>query len=106
MVFQYLELDVEYILTIVDDGYTVTMLDFGMFENLDVTVAEYISEKQEYNLYYHPSSEAIPIENRQSCKDAYIKGITEALTCFDDGTYALLYNALMHYYIMHLWRYI
>lgn len=80
------------------------MIDFGMFENLDVTltnyetIAEYISEKQEFNLYYHPSSEGIPPERRQSCKDAYIKGFTDAFECFDDGTYTSLYNTLIEIY--------
>lgn len=99
-------IDAEYLLTVSEDGFAVTMIDFGMFSDLNVTadnyaeVAKTISDQQEYNLYYHPYSEAIPEDRQESCKIAYLQGFTEAFNCFDDGdnTYRPLFNALLTLY--------
>ena len=99
-------IDVEYILTVSEQGLAVTMLDFGMFGDINLTptnvkeVAEEISTKQEYNLYYHPYSDAIPQDRRESCRFAYIKGFTEAFNCFENDNYRPLYDALIEIYNM------
>jgi hypothetical protein len=96
--------DAEYILTVSPTGLNVSMLDFGMFADLNVTpdnyqeVAQYISDQQELNLYYHPYSEAIPADRQQSCKNSYIEGFTKAYKRFDSDTYSQLYNALIDIY--------
>ena len=98
-------IDVEYILTVGPDGYTVTMLDFGMFADININsdnyqeIAQNISDQQELNLYYHPHSDAIPLNNRQSCKDSYIQGFTEAFRAFDTNLYTKLYDALIMIYV-------
>lgn len=98
-------IDVEYILTVGSDGYNVTMIDFGFFTDLNITssnyqeVAQNISDQQELNLYYHPYSDAIPINHRESCKDAYIRGFTEAYNTFNTEIYSQLYNALISIYM-------
>ena len=62
-------------------------------------VAKEISNHQERNLYYHPYTDAIPLDRQKSCKIAYIKGLTEALNCFDDdGVYRPLYDELIKLY--------
>jgi hypothetical protein len=95
--------DVEYILTVKDGNLNVTMIDFGMFEDLNVNsnykeIANKISEAQEFNLYYHPYSEAIPEAYKESCKISFINGITEAYNCFDNPIYKSLYDELITIY--------
>lgn len=94
-------IDAEYILTIGDDGYTITMLDFGLFSNINLSspgLAEEISLAQEYNLYYHPSSDSIPYNHKESCKQAYIQGFTDAYYCFNNTAYQSLYYELIDIY--------
>ncbi len=94
-------IDAEYILTIGKDSYTVTMIDFGLFSDINLSVpglAEEISLAQENNLYYHPSSEAIPYEHQESCKRAYISGFTDAYNCFNNVAYQRLYEELIAIY--------
>jgi hypothetical protein len=96
--------DVEYILSVKDNALNITVLDFGMAEQLNITeqnsqtLAEAISRDQEYNLYYHPYSEAIPPEHQESCKEAFISGITQAFDCFYEPTYQLLFDSLIKIY--------
>jgi len=95
--------DAEYILTVKNNSLNVTMIDFGMFEDLNVNsnyieVANIISEAQEFNLYYHPYSEVIPKDHKESCKMAFINGFTEAYNCFNNFTYKPLYDELITIY--------
>lgn len=100
--------DAEYILTLDDnDMVQVTMIDYGMFESIDVNPSNYkdvarrISDEQDDNLYYHPATDAIPDEYADLCKVAFIKGFTEAYMCFADinnANYELLYKELIELY--------
>lgn len=80
--------DVEYILTVKNKEYYVSLIDVGLFVPLDVSntnvedLAMYISELQDNNLYYHPYSDAIPSETSGLCRDAFIQGINDAYGCF------------------------
>jgi hypothetical protein len=97
--------DAEYVLTNKNGIPTVTMLDFGMFTQINVTpdnvafVADDISSAQMYNLYYHPGySEVIPAEHVESCKQAFIKGISDAFQCFENKELQGLYDELIKLY--------
>ena len=96
--------DAEYVLSIYNEVLFVTMIDFGMFERIDVTPANYekiaynISEAQDDNLYYYPATEGIPLERRNACIDAFMKGMSDAYNCLDISNDASLYNELMNIY--------
>lgn len=91
--------DVEYLLTEKHGQIYITMVDFGMFYNVNsTTTAEDISNEQEYNLYYHPYSELIPVEYRDECRDAFIKGITDTFNCFEREDMKDIYDDLINIY--------
>ena len=99
-------IDAEYIL-VKNPNLSVAMIDYGLFIPLDVTtdnyqtIAEFISNYQDDNLYYHPHSDAIPEKYRELCRAAFIRGITQAYEFFqvsNDKNYDLLYTKLIELY--------
>lgn len=97
--------DAEYVLNIKEGSLYVTMLDFGLFEDFNVhdgnveQVAEAIVQAQEYNLYYTPFSDAIPENEREACRIAFLHGLELAYDCLNkDDTYAALYTELLRLY--------
>lgn len=105
----YAPIDAEYILTVnKEDELYVTMIDFGLFTPLEVTydtyksVASYISDAQDDNLYYHPHSDEIPFEFVDEARNAFIQGISDAYNCFksnNNESYDLLYKSLIELYL-------
>lgn len=96
--------DAEYILTVKDNEPYVTMIDFGKFYEFNLThdnykdIAELISQAQEYNMYYHPYSDAIHEADRFLFKESFKKGMTDSFECFYNPDYDKLYSELMDIY--------
>jgi hypothetical protein len=97
--------DAEYLLNVKHNELLVTMVDFGMFEDMNVTdenyerIANEIYNAQDSNIYYSPMSDAIPGEEGRQCKEAFLIGFQTGYGCFSGNpVYEKLYKKLLSLY--------